>query len=112
MERTEQATLNGAGNGSRPTLVLADMRTTVEEELVTRWVREHHPGAPIMRLSDERLDARLAEGDDPLVVPVRPTWLPPPRDDERAKNGVDLFLLNDPRKPWARFGQRFVARDP
>ncbi|MEA2167926.1 MAG: glycerol-3-phosphate O-acyltransferase [Solirubrobacteraceae bacterium] len=112
MERTEQAKLNGSPNGNRATLVLADMRTTVEEELVERWVREHHPGAPIMRLSDEALDARLAEGDDPLVVPVRPTWLPPPRDDERSKSGLDLFLLTDPRKPWSRFQQRFVARDP
>jgi glycerol-3-phosphate O-acyltransferase len=93
-------------------LVLADIRTDVEERLVEDWVRTHHAGAPIMRLSDTALDGCLHNGEDPLIVPVRPTWLPPERGGERRARAIDLLLLTDPRKPWARAQKRIVKHSP
>ena len=54
-----------------PVVLLVDARTPTEHELVARWARETHPGAPIIERHDPLSVRRLERGDDPLIVPVR-----------------------------------------
>ena len=113
MERTEaERSSNGTAAGEGQALVLADARTATERQLIDEWVREHHPGAPVIALDSDDLDARLRAKDDVLIVPVRTTWLPPERGGERRARAIDLLLMTDPRRPWARAQRRIVKRSP
>lgn len=100
--------------GERPqsVVVVADARTPTERDLVRDWADGEHPGATIA-FDEQLLADRLADaGDDPLLVPVRVTWLPRERDGARNVRPADLLLLTNPRRPWPRLQPRIAAREP
>jgi glycerol-3-phosphate O-acyltransferase len=102
--------------GGRLILVAAD--SPVERDLIERWVAEFGPdsGEPgdavdVIDLRGQQLAERLRAGDDPLLVPVRISWLPKERDGKREAGWRDLLALRDPRRPH-RFSQsRIAGRD-
>jgi len=119
-------------NGRRVILLL-DASSALERRILAGWIQRQRPqdaGAeaidaiPIpasrrrrrrgQRL-DPRLEAALAEGDDPLLAPLRVAWLPPLRIDgsaaERPVSWRDLLRGGDPRDPPAWRQRLIVARD-
>jgi glycerol-3-phosphate O-acyltransferase len=94
-----------------PTIVLADLETEVERELVMTWSRANHPGAEVVPAGDSGLIDRLSEGEA-LVVPVCVTWLPREREGERQIRLSDLAVLRDPRRPWSWMQRRIAEREP
>jgi glycerol-3-phosphate O-acyltransferase len=111
MDRGAHATIS-----HEPRVVyLADVMGPVELEIIREWVREHGPtDAEIIALPpsrrarkkplDPRLDACLADDDDPLLSPLRVAWLP-----ERTPRLSELLLLGDPRDP-GRLRQWWLRR--
>jgi glycerol-3-phosphate O-acyltransferase len=100
--------------GGAPTpggrLILSAADTPVERELIERWAASAD-SADVVELRGLRLTQRLAAGDDPLLVPVRISWLPKERDGKREAGWRDLLALRDPRRP-RRFSQgRIAGRD-
>jgi glycerol-3-phosphate O-acyltransferase len=94
-------------------LVRVGVRTDTERRLVTDWAALHHPGAGVVDDDDPALLGSLLAGDDdPLVVPVRVTWLPPERDGARQVLARDLLLLTNPRRPWSRLQASIARRQP
>jgi glycerol-3-phosphate O-acyltransferase len=51
------------------------------------------------RKPDPRLEAFLAAGDDPLLLPMRIAWFPAERGGERAVRLIDILIPGDPRDP-------------
>jgi glycerol-3-phosphate O-acyltransferase len=95
-----------------PVVLLADARTSTEQALISGWRHTHHPDATLMYADDPQLAARLAAGDDPLVLPVRVTWLPRERDGGRRARAADLLALTNPHRPWAPLQARIAKREP
>lgn len=108
----------------RRIVFLIDASSRIEAQLLRDWIRSHGPSAdsaydiiPIppsrrrgkRRLSSAALDARLAEGDDPLMQPLRVAWHPPQRQGARVARLYDLVTFGDPRDP-GRLRQRYVLR--
>ena len=58
------------------TVYLVDAVGPVEREVVEAWVRERGAGSEMVPLTVPDIAARLRRGDDPLLAPVRVTWLP------------------------------------
>jgi glycerol-3-phosphate O-acyltransferase len=111
-DRRDGATEEAA---SRPVLVLSGAQTTVERELVDRWVADTYTdgsSVEVMTVADERLAERLGRRDDPLVAPVRVGWLPRERHGTRRARWSDLLLLANPRRPRPQTQQRIVRREP
>jgi len=99
-------------SGERSVLVLAvDARTRTEQELVRAWATERHPGGDVVLGRGATELDRLADaaGGDPLIVPVRVTWLPPRREGEQRVRPSDFLLLVNPRRPPAALQPR-IAR--
>ena len=65
-------------------VVLARVRTPTERKLLDEWARTAHPGATVVPEDDPGLPEHLDGAPDPVVVPVRVTWLPRERDGERS----------------------------
>jgi len=87
-----------------------DARTRTERGLIANWAAGTHPNAQVIEHDDPELATRLERGDDPLVVPVRVTWLPATSDpDASAGAAGDLVALFRPRRPPAAL-QRWMAR--
>src|SRR5262249_14378830 len=63
------------------------------------------------RTLDPRLEACLATPDDPLFMPLRVVWLPPPQHRSTRRHLLRLLVLGDPRDP-GRMRQRWLQRDP
>ncbi|RPI20127.1 MAG: hypothetical protein EHM57_08620, partial [Actinobacteria bacterium] len=108
-----------------PYVLLLDVSSTLEYETLRRWVEEHRPGGqpaviiPIpasRRITRQRLDprlgARLAENDDPLLVPLRVVWLPEEERGVRRVRVRDIFIPGDPRDPNRLRQQWIKARSP
>ena len=57
------------------TVYLVDAAGPVEREVVAAWVRERDEAGQMVPLTMPDIAARLRRGDDPLLVPVRVTWL-------------------------------------
>ena len=95
-----------------PMLLLVDARTPTERELIAGWATREHPGAECVDRGDPGLGRRLEQGDDPLVLPVRVTWLPRERDGDRSVRASDLLALTNPHRPHARLQPRIVRREP
>jgi glycerol-3-phosphate O-acyltransferase len=107
-QREERGSLD-----TSPVIVLADARTEVERDLLASWAAREHPGAPVLSMRRRDLAARLREAQpDPLVVPVRVTWLPREVDGERRTRVADLLVLTNPRRPWPPLQQRIARREP
>ncbi len=105
-----------AVDGPGPVFLL-DARGRLERGILERWIRDARPeGAPrhdaislAGRGGRERLEARTAQGDDPLFAPLRVTWFPKRRADGSRRVGWLAVLLGDPRDPGP-LRQRLVAR--
>ncbi|MEX2280687.1 MAG: 1-acyl-sn-glycerol-3-phosphate acyltransferase [Acidimicrobiia bacterium] len=105
----------------RAVVVLLDASSTLEQRMLSAWA-ERTFGGGVTQISltpsrrrrrrkrtDPALAARLQRGDNPVVIPVRVTWLPDRRSGRRSANWVDVLKLGDPRDPgplrqWAIFG--------
>src|SRR4051794_40429853 len=103
----------GAGPSGR--LILSAADSPVERELIERWAAEAgaDSGEPsdVIELSGGQLAERLQAGDDPLLVPVRISWLPKERDGKREAGWRDLLALRDPRRPNRLAQSRIADRD-
>jgi glycerol-3-phosphate O-acyltransferase len=92
---------DGAGGADAPdgVVLLAHASSATESELIRRWADAAYPGAPMLSRDDPGLGERLSGAEDPEVVPVRITWLPPERNGDRSVKASDLLLLTNPRRP-------------
>jgi glycerol-3-phosphate O-acyltransferase len=107
---TTIASNGGATELNDPEVLLVDARTRTERELISRWAAGTHPNAQVIEHDDPQLATRLERGDDPLVVPVRVTWLPATIDPDASTGAAgDLVALFRPRRPPAAL-QRLMAR--
>jgi glycerol-3-phosphate O-acyltransferase len=114
--------------GGAPLVFLLDAASRLERRRLGAWIEAARPpeceasrveAIPIpptrrrrrARL-DPRLEARLAAGDDPLLVPLRVAWLPPRRDGSAGVGLRDLLLLGDPRDPGPLRQAFVLAREP
>ncbi len=95
-----------------PVVLLVDARTPTERDLIREWADRHQPVAEHVDRGDPGLGRRLERGDDPLVVPVRVTWLPRERDGDRSVRAADLLALTNPHRPWSRLQSRIARREP
>jgi glycerol-3-phosphate O-acyltransferase len=99
-------------DGGEALVFLLDEHSGVERELLEGWIERHAPSGvrideysiPTSRRGnrtrlDPRLASRLAEHDDPLMVPLRVAWLPVERDGQRRVTIKDFVALGDPRDP-------------
>lgn len=113
-----------ATDGARAAFLL-DAASTLERRLLEAWIERNRPeGMPLDRcealhvLSTRRpgrnpplarLDALLASGSDPVLVPLRVAWLPKKRNGTRRVRFSDVLTFGDPRDPdWLR--QRWILR--
>jgi glycerol-3-phosphate O-acyltransferase len=121
----------------RPVFLL-DASSSLERRLLEAWIERRRPAGvepgdcaaiPILAtrrrrkaLSLARLEAHLAAGSDPLLVPLRVAWLPKKRGGKRSVRLSDVLTFGDPRDPdplrehwilWrGRERCRIVAGDP
>ncbi|QDQ97807.1 glycerol-3-phosphate 1-O-acyltransferase [Tomitella fengzijianii] len=105
--------------GDPETVVLAQASTPLERRLIEQWISEGAPGheeiAPgtavrSLPLSARRLASALVDRtDDPLLLPVKITWLPPERGGRRSARISDVIALTNPRNP-NRLIQRHIVR--
>jgi len=107
----------------RQVVFLLDSSSPIEDGLLRRWIERNGPGEgssydvisipPSRRRAkagvDPALEARLAEGDDPLMQPLRVAWHPAQHGGVRVARLYDLFTFGDPRDPGP-LRQRYVAR--
>ena len=82
----------------RPLVLAVGIRTATERKLLEGWIAREHPGAVRLDHDDPELVGHLSGDADPLVHPVRVTWLPPPESDDGRRYGDVLQLLR-PRRP-------------
>ncbi|MFC0315920.1 glycerol-3-phosphate 1-O-acyltransferase [Gordonia phosphorivorans] len=79
-------------------IVLADVRTDSEREVIADWAAANHPGAKVLTL--DRIDFAALPATT-VLVPVRVVWLPQVRRGERRVSLADAVALSNPRKPPA-----------
>ena len=96
-----------------PVLLLVDAETSIERQLVKGWIERNQPVdvrvdiayIPASRRvrrrkrNDPRLEARVAQDDDPIIVPIRIVWLVKERAGKRQVSLKDLLVFGDPRDP-------------
>ncbi len=96
-----------------PVLLLIDAETSIERELIKGWIERNQPAdarvdiayIPASRRvrrrkrNDPRLEARVAQDDDPIIVPIRIVWLVKERAGKRQVSLKDLLVFGDPRDP-------------
>ncbi|MEJ9079443.1 glycerol-3-phosphate 1-O-acyltransferase [Gordonia malaquae] len=87
-------------------IVLADVRTTTEQEIVAEWAASSYPGVDVRRLGEVDFAALDPET---MLVPARVVWLPPVRKGERRVALADAIVLSNPRRPPA-FRQQAIRR--
>jgi glycerol-3-phosphate O-acyltransferase len=97
------------------TAFLVDASSGLEARLLESWIDRHRPEGieapdceaialpPSRRrrrnATLERLEARLASGQDALLAPLRVVWLPEERHGKRTVRFANLLTLGDPRDP-------------
>jgi glycerol-3-phosphate O-acyltransferase len=96
-----------------PVLLLVDAETSIERELIKAWIERNQPDDVRVdvayipasrrvrrrRKIDPRLEARISQDDDPLMVPLRIVWLATKRDGKRGVSLRDFLVFGDPRDP-------------
>lgn len=112
MESATTATPLRATGEDDTTVILSEARTGTEHELVAEWAAAAHPGATILHTGDPDLAEQLAGAPDPLVVPVRVTWLPREREGGRRVRAADLLTLTNPHRPWGPLQARIARHEP
>ena len=119
-----------------PVLLLIDAETSIEHELIKAWIDRNQPDDVRVdiahipasrrvrrrRRSDPRLEARIGQHDDPIMVPLRIVWLAGEHDGKRRVSLKDFLVFGDPRDPnlvrqrWIRTFQpdriRIVVAEP
>lgn len=109
--------------GAHPkTVVLVQASTPVERRLIDEWMRSDASGGVQAGLHGDAtelpLDARSLAGslltreDDPVVIPVKVTWLPAERDGDRRARISDVVALTNPRNPNRLIQRHIVAHAP
>jgi glycerol-3-phosphate O-acyltransferase len=109
----------------RSPLFLLDAANRLEQSLLEAWIERRRPeelpsdaciAIPIpssrrrARASSlAALDAHLAAGADPLLIPLRVAWLPKKRHGKRSVRLSDLLSFGDPRDPDP-LRARFILR--
>jgi glycerol-3-phosphate O-acyltransferase len=113
-------------NGRSPVFLL-DAASEFERSLLEAWVERKRPAdvAPEAvvaisipstrrrrhKVSLEPLEAHLAAGSDPLLIPLRVAWLPKKRDGKRDVRFSDLLSFSDPRDPSPLRARLILRRD-
>ena len=83
---------------------LLENRGRVERRILERWLEESKPeGRHAVDMIDvrrgrARLEARIAQGDDPLFAPLRVSWFPTKRADGSRRVGLFSALFGDPAR--------------
>jgi glycerol-3-phosphate O-acyltransferase len=122
-----------------PYLVLLETSGPLERHLLMGWIERNKPKTAHSgdvqiallprsrrknrrRQLDPRIEAFLHADTDPLLIPLRVSWLPVKRGGRRSVGWRDLFSLGDPRDPdivrqyylyWRRPDRcRIVIGDP
>ena len=99
--------------GEGPFLLLIDAESTIERELIKGWIERNQPEGvrvdkayiPAGRMlrrrkrTDPRLEARLAQDDDPIMIPLRVVWLAGEQGGDRRVSLKDVLMFGDPRDP-------------
>ncbi len=113
--------------GSGPYVVLIDASSQLEGELIHSWLARATADIPdpidVFKLPpsrrrrpfdsvDPRIDERLLEHDDPLLVPVRVAWLAEKRDGVRRVRARDIVRIGDPRDPNTIRQRSILNRHP
>ncbi|MGB5187235.1 MAG: hypothetical protein WBO84_08955, partial [Acidimicrobiia bacterium] len=100
-------------SGDGPFVLLIDAQSTIERELIKGWIERNQPeGARVdktyipagrmvrrRKRTDPRLEARLAQEDDPIMIPLRVVWLPGEQGGGRRVSIKDVLMFGDPRDP-------------
>ncbi len=93
--------------------MLIDAESAIEREVVKNWIERHTPDgvrvdtayvpagrmARRRRHTDPALESRLAQDDDPIMIPLRVAWLAEEQDGERRVSLKDVLMFGDPRDP-------------
>lgn len=87
-------------------IVLADVRTACERQVVAEWAAANHPDAQLRTLAEVDF---AATDETTELIPARVVWLPPVRKGERRVSVADVLVLSNPRKPPA-FRQESIRR--
>jgi glycerol-3-phosphate O-acyltransferase len=87
-------------------IVLADVRTACERQVVAEWAAANRPDAELLTLGE--IDFATTDEDTELI-PARVVWLPPVRRGERRVSVADVLALSNPRKPPA-FRQEMIKK--
>ncbi|MDJ0499227.1 MAG: glycerol-3-phosphate 1-O-acyltransferase [Acidimicrobiia bacterium] len=99
-----------------PYLVLLETSGPLERRLLNSWIQRHKPSetqAGVVQVAylpttrrrrrrrrlDPRIEAFLHAGANPLLIPLRISWLPEKRGDRRTVGWRELLTLGDPRDP-------------
>ncbi len=99
-----------------PYLVLLETSGPLERNLLMGWIERNKPKTAHRgdvqiamlprsrrknrrRRLDPRIEAFLHAGTDPLLIPLRVSWLPEKRGGRRSVGWRDLLKLGDPRDP-------------
>ena len=116
------------GAADRRVVFLLDAATAFERRLLESWIRRREPpataaSADVVAIPPSRgrrrgrgslaaLEVAIAQGDDPLLAPLRVVWLPPKRPDgTRVVRLRDLLLRGDPFDPSSSRQRLIVARE-
>ncbi len=101
---------------SGPYLVLLETSGPLERRLLNSWIERHKPdgadggGIQVAQLPttrrrrrrrrlDPRIEAFLHTEANPLLIPLRISWLPEKRGGRRTVGWRELLTLGDPRDP-------------
>ncbi|GEE02270.1 putative acyltransferase plsB1 [Gordonia spumicola] len=87
-------------------IVLADVRTATEHDIVVEWAASAYPGVDVRRLADVDFGAL---DQQTTLIPARVVWLPPVRKGERRVALADAIVLSNPRRPPA-FRQQAIRK--
>ncbi|MDH5420214.1 MAG: glycerol-3-phosphate 1-O-acyltransferase [Acidimicrobiia bacterium] len=111
------------GTRGRPTVLLVDASSELEEKLIVGWAARRGDNYETIRIPpsrrrrpgirpDSRLEARLGRDDNPLIVPVRVVWQAVDRNGTRSVRLTDLLKFGDPRDPNVLRQHLFLRRFP
>ena len=76
------------------------------------WVRERGEGSEMVPLTVPAIAARLQQGDDPLLAPVRVTWLPSGGPPTLASRLAGAAPIRGWRRPGLAEQRRIVCAEP